>query len=249
MFMGKCFCAFLLAVVLLVAGNPVNAASGRDTTTMISEVATLATSNEDTVGLLYLPGTTVFHPVVQGPKDDKNQYYLRRNFEGNVDLNGCLFADYRCTFLEDLGGNTVIYGNSTADVSRQNEMFDQLKRYLKESFCEENPILYFATREKLTTWQIFAVSIMTTDSPYNRPDLDQKEWAETLAAVRDASLHDFSDIDVRPEDRVLTLSTPDYSLSDAPFSNNRLVIMAREMKPTTPVVVAGAVGNNPQTGH
>ena len=64
--------------------------------------------NEDVVGWIYIPGTEVNYPVVQG---DDNEYYLHRTFEKKDNFTGAIFLDYLCQpdFSSD---NTILYGHN-----------------------------------------------------------------------------------------------------------------------------------------
>lgn len=55
-----------------------------------AESALHESTNPDTVAWLTIPGTNIDGPVQQGPDND---YYLRRDSDGNEDYRGCYFAD------------------------------------------------------------------------------------------------------------------------------------------------------------
>ena len=115
-------------------------------------MAAFAQKNEDTVGWLTVPGTTIDEVVVQAPDND---YYLRRNNMKQSDFNGCYYADYRTNLgaRKDLSKNVVIYGHSMDD-NPDGARFSQLKKYLDIEYCKQNPYLYFSTPEAELTWQI-----------------------------------------------------------------------------------------------
>ena len=60
-------------------------------TSMLPEYAMLYELNPDIIGWLSIEGTRIDYPVMQTPRE--SEYYLRRDFYGNKNTNGCLFAD------------------------------------------------------------------------------------------------------------------------------------------------------------
>ena len=83
---------------------------------MAKKTVTYYELNDDTVGWLYVPGTTIDESVVQG---DDNNVYLRRNNLGRNAFDGCYFADYRTKLGKrgTLSKNVVVYGHSMDDWS------------------------------------------------------------------------------------------------------------------------------------
>ena len=58
----------------------------------------LKSQNQDIAGWIYIRGTTIDYPIVQG-KD--NSTYLHRTFHKKYNPSGCIFLDYKCK--KDLG--------------------------------------------------------------------------------------------------------------------------------------------------
>ena len=78
----------------------------------------LKQENEDIVGWIYCEGTPISYPVVQS---GDNQYYLHRLINGEYNIAGSIFMDYRNNAeLED--NNTIIYGHNM----KNNTMFGYL---------------------------------------------------------------------------------------------------------------------------
>jgi len=113
----------------------------------IEQIAEKYARNSDTVGWLYVPGTSVDDVVVHYPHD-ANEFYLRRNFDRRTSMSGVYFADFRNTFdgtAAGLSRNTVIYGHSLDwNDDPDAPYFDQLKRFLDEDFARQNPYIFFS---------------------------------------------------------------------------------------------------------
>ena len=170
--------------------------------------------NTDTVAWLKVPNTTIDDVVVWYP-DDKNEYYLRRNFEKRSDFNGILFADYRCKFdgtAKGLSTNTVVYGHSMSDDPLDyRKQFSPLKFFKDEDFARQTPYVYLSTHGEDLVFEIFAVIYSSINFFYNSPE--PKDFDETIALAKARSIYNYG-VDVEKGDKLLTLSTCTYSLPD-----------------------------------
>lgn len=221
---------WLLCLLLLLPGcSTATAASAQAQLPQLhTSVIEKQALNSDTVGWLQVPGTDIDEVVVQNSDpEDRNMFYFRRDFDQNYSFDGCYYADYRCSFPPGaMGKSTVIYGHSLAD-DPDGERFSQLLRYRDPAFADEHPFIYFADTEQTMAWQVFAVSILTVDVPYNVPTLDDSERLQTIALARERSVHAFGDITVTEADDILVLSTEDNT---HPFPNDyRYVVMAKRV--------------------
>ena len=180
------------------------ASTGNVQKDMLTKMAAFAQKNEDTVGWLTVPGTTIDEVVVQAPDND---YYLRRNNMKQSDFNGCYYADYRTNLgaRKDLSKNVVIYGHSMDD-NPDGARFSQLKKYLDIEYCKQNPYLYFSTPEAELTWQIFAVYYTDINFDYIDPNPDAAKFTNMVSEMKQRSQFVF-DVDVSASDTILTLST------------------------------------------
>ena len=81
----------------------------------------LSKENQDVIGWLYCPDTSINYPVVQAAD---NEYYLHRLLDDSKNAAGTLFMDYRNS--ADLSDwNSVIYGHNMKNGS----MFGSLPDY------------------------------------------------------------------------------------------------------------------------
>lgn len=212
---------------------------------MVTKLATFAQNNEDTVGWLNVPGTTIDEVVVQAPDND---YYLRRNNMKQSDFNGCYFADYRTKLgaKKDLSKNVVIYGHSMDD-NPDGARFSQLKKYLDIEYCKQNPYILFSTPEVDLTWQVFAVYYTNINFDYIDPNPDAAKFTNMISEMKQRSQFIF-DVDVSASDTILTLSTCTYK-ETTNRSQYRYVVQAKllpsDASLTTPVKVE--VNPSPKT--
>ena len=240
--------AAVLLVILAIAGS--FSAWAAELPELHAKALEKHAQNADTVGWLQVPGTRIDDVVLQYT-GDSNQYYLRRGFDGSNDMNGSLFADYRCDFpgtgSAGLSMNTVIYGNSMSD-DPEGAGLSGIKYYQYDDFAAENPYIYFATTNETFAWEVFAVAVVQIDLPYNRPDLDPDAILDAVDTLRAGNIHSHLDgITVDAQDKILTLSTPDYSITSSYPSDYRFVVMAKLVDDTQDE--AASPNENPGTGR
>ena len=193
-----------------------------ETLSVLQEFAELYNLNSDIVGWMTIPGTEIDYPVMQTP--DRVDYYLTRNFDKEASARGCLYARERCDIFTP-SDNITIYGHRMRDGS----MFARLDKYMKKSFWEENPYIYFDTLTELHTYKVMAV-FLTTASVGEGFEYHLFENAATEAefdsfvdTCQELALYD-TGVDARYGDKLITLSTCEYSQT-----NGRLVVVAKRI--------------------
>ena len=184
--------------------------------------------NNDLVGWIVIPNTTINQPVVQATDND---YYMRRNFYKEYERRGSVFMDYRNS-IDTFNKNTIIYGHNYLDST----MFSDLENYKDIEFYKTAPVITFNTIYKDCQWKVFAV-FLTTASPeldngyvfnYIYPFMTEENFVDFIAEVQKRSLYR-TGVDILPTDKILTLSTctRDLDLSANKQEDARLVVMAR----------------------
>lgn len=184
--------------------------------------------NQDLVGWITVPNTTINHPVMQS---GDNEFYLRHDFYKAYLRRGTIFMDYRNS-LEEFDKNTVLYGHNYLDST----MFSDLEKYKDIEFYKTSPVIEFNTIYADHKWKVFAV-FLTTASPeldngyvfnYIYPTMTDENFADFIAEVSKRSLYQ-TDVEVLPTDKILTLSTctRDMDLSRRKQEDARCVVMAR----------------------
>ena len=232
---------FILIIAILVflggAGRlalyqyqSVRAGELRDNLTEVYDqtgITGLRSLNADTVAFISMEGTEMRYPVVQAVDND---YYLRRDFNGNNHNHGIPFMDYRCDPKKP-SDNLIIYGHNMRD----GQIFGELLKYKDVEFYKENPIIELDTVKKNGEYKVFAIFITSAEPSHfsdgqvfeyhnfiNSPSAE--EFNQFITQVKYRSLLNLP-VDVQPGDELLTLSTCDYD-----FSDSRFVVMARRVR-------------------
>ena len=129
---------------------------------MLPEYAVLYEENPDIIGWLSISGTNINYPVMQTPEDE--QYYLRRDFYGEKNQNGCLFLDTDSSAgigtagTSYVGGikpstNLIVYGHTM----KSGLMFGKLNLYEDEDYGIEHCIICFDSLYEKREYELIAV--------------------------------------------------------------------------------------------
>lgn len=173
--------------------------------------------NSDTVGWLFVPGTTIDLPVTQY---SDNKYYLKHGLNKQYKWKGNPFLDHRNT-LEPMTRNLIVYGHNMGD----GDLFGQLKNYRSLSYLKQHPVFYFSDGDTGYYWKIFAVFITDVNFYYIQTDFkNNADFASLLSKMQSRSFFKAS-FDVVPSDTILTFSTCTYE-----FKNARFVVVARKLR-------------------
>ncbi len=169
------------------------------------DFAAYQSQNEDVYAWLDIPGSEISYPVFQHPTE--NEYYLRRDINGNYSVGGVLFTEVEYNKKDFNDPLTIIYGHDM-----QNEtMFGQLQEMYSsdEGLAKYNTIkIYLPDRE--LTYEVFACV------PYdNRHILYNYDFNDTeifgrffteISQIR-AMQAVFGEVSLKTTDKVLVLST------------------------------------------
>jgi sortase B len=192
------------------------AGSSRETSIM-ERYKSLLEINSDLVGWITVPNTVINYPVVQS---GDNNYYLRRDFNGNRANAGTIFMDYRCD-ARCRGKHIILYGHHM----RNGSMFKDLVKYKREDFFQKNGYIRFDTLYEEIEWEVFSVYITEVDFPYGQTAFDSdEEYITFLEGIKGRSMFE-KDIELTEEAQILTLSTCTYE-----YDNARLVVHARRVR-------------------
>lgn len=129
---------------------------------MLAEYASLYEKNKDVIGWLSIDGTVIDYPVMQTPEEE--EYYLRRDFYGKENQNGCLILDTdsvagkgrREKGYEESqrpSSNLIIHGHTM----KTGAMFGTLERYKSEEYGEEHRIICFDSLYEKRQYELISV--------------------------------------------------------------------------------------------
>ena len=196
--------------------------------------------NSDTIGWLSIPNLNIDDVVMFTPNDKTNSYYLRKDMFGNYYLLGTLYADFRCSFGKDsFSKNTIIYGHYFKEEIPL--IFTNLDEYRTIEGYQKAPLIIFNTIYGEYKWKVFAAFTTTAypegDNGYNfnyfYPNMSDEKTSGYLAEVKKRSFY-FTNVDVQPTDKFLTLSTCCHDYVSSKLTENqgkgRLVIVARLLR-------------------
>ncbi|MHA6252415.1 class B sortase [Oceanobacillus sp. CAU 1775] len=201
-----------------VADEPTTDANGKKN--IRSGFDALLNENDELVGWLTIEGTAIDYPIVQ---TDNNHDYLQRDFYKNDNILGSIFMDFRNDIEDTDDRNTIIYGHRT----KNGTMFEGLTKYLDQAFLDEHPTFTFDTLYDSYEAEVFAVYNTLTDFNYIQTDFaNTEDYDSLLSNIKSHSLVE-TDVEVGPDDRIITLSTCDYALDD---NDGRLVVQAKLVK-------------------
>jgi sortase, srtB family len=169
--------------------------------------------NKDIVAWIYCENTPIHYPIVQS---EDNTYYLRRLLNGNYNINGTIFLDYRCSSdFNDF--NSVIYGHHM----KSGEMFGTLPKYKEQEYYNEHPILYLLTPDQNYKAELVAGYLTPSDSEtYSLQQNTEGKRAFLENALQNSTFT--SGIAASETDRFITLSTCSYE-----YDNARYVVVGR----------------------
>jgi len=176
-------------------------------------------SNDDIIGRIWIPNTTVDYPVVQGVD---NAFYLYHDLRGRRFAPGSVFIDYLVDIRNPGDHNWTVYGHNM----RANHKFHMVRNYLNEDFFFNNRYIYFSTIYADYVFKVFSAHLSHINFAYTWPRFD--DWESKLAEFISRSHFD-ADMEVSPDDLVITLSTCHGSHRD-----NRIVVHAVLISETFP---------------
>jgi sortase B len=114
------------------------------------DLAALQEQYPDIQGWISIPGTGIDYPVLQSSATEP-EYYLRRNYKGEPDINGSIFLQWDCDILN--GENLVLYGHHM----KSGAMFGNLDKYAASDYCAEHPTVLLQTVDGVSSYAVAAV--------------------------------------------------------------------------------------------
>ena len=173
-------------------------------------------SNDKIVAFIEIPDVFI-EPVVQS---DDNEYYLNHDLNGNEDINGSIYLDYRLKIKDN--NKILIYGHSDPDLSLP---FAKLANYNDKSFYEKHPNILLHTKEKTYEFNIFASYVEVNDFDYiNIKNFNGLTWLEHLNKLKSYSQYE-TNVEISDNKKVIILQTCSFDSKYQSYEKKyRLVI-------------------------
>lgn len=182
----------------------------------------LLEENSDFFGWIHIPDTKVDYPVMYAP--DRKDFYVKHNFNKTYSDYGVPFIQENC--IPDLSDNLVIYGHNMKDGS----MFNGLEAYASQDFYDKHKVIQFDTLLGYGEYEVVAVfrTVAYTPDAFRYYDFvdaaSEKEFNNYITQCKELSLYPI-ETTAQYGDRLITLSTCEYSQTDG-----RFVIVAKEVR-------------------
>jgi sortase B len=161
----------------------------------------LQKKNSDTIAWINVNNTNINYPIVQ---TTNNNYYLTHSFNKKENEAGWVFMDYRNN-QDFTDKNTIIYAHSRLNKT----MFGSLSKVLKESWYKnkDNYIIRISTPTENSSWQIFSVYKIKTETYYLTTNfINNNDYEKFLIILKNRSKYNFN-TNISIQDEILTLST------------------------------------------
>ena len=163
------------------------------------DLTQLREENEDVVGWITIPDTTVSYPLLQWTD---NQFYLNHTWKQTKNANGSIFIEYRNS-PDFTDFNTIIYGHNM----QSGAMFGSLRKYKDETYWQEHPAFYIVCDQGVLRYDIFAVHNAGVDTIIYGLELETERTRTEF--IRFATDYSSIDTGITPtiDDKIVTLST------------------------------------------
>lgn len=184
--------------------------AGRKCPVAAVDLVSLREQYPDVQGWLMIPDTVIDYPVLQS-EQEKGEFYLKRNYKKEYNINGSLFLQADCDVSESR--NLIIYGHNM----KSGEMFGNLDLYADETYYQEHPFAYLQTEDGIQEYRIVTVLIADRDLfPFQQQLPDAAAVQEYLKAAKQREVFETGDDYLRGIcDKVLTLISCSYEWSGA----------------------------------
>ena len=174
-------------------------------------------NNNDIIGILKIPGASVFYPVAQ---HGDNDFYLEHDYFKRPSSAGSVFLDYENS-AERRDPSTILFAHNMDSYI----MFSHIKSFNDENFFNENRYVIFNTVYENNVWETFA--FFETHISFNYIKVNFRSEQDFLKLAREITERSNYDtgIQIKSGDRILILSTCTNTDPDT-----RYVLAARMIK-------------------
>lgn len=184
--------------------------AGRKCPVATVDLVTLRKQYLDVQGWLTIPDTGIDYPVLQSEQEN-GEFYLKRNYKKEYDINGSLFLQADCKVSESR--NLIIYGHNM----NSGAMFGNLDLYAGEDYYNAHRFAYLQTEDGIQEYKI--VTVLKADRnlfPFQQKLPDVVAVQEYLKVAKRREVFETGDDYLKCiYDKVLTLVTCSYEWSGA----------------------------------
>jgi len=180
------------------------------------DLAKLVAKNEDVKGWIYIDGTTINYPLLQGYDND---YYLYLNYDEEYSDGGSIYID--SSNSADLSDDhTIIYGHNM----KNDSMFGTLNDFKTEAHKDNHKYVYILLPSgKWNKYEIFAYyRADISDGTFDMFNGDPAKMANYVNLVSSKNYYGSASLPQNGE-KIITLSTCTEDLDD----NCRNVLQAK----------------------
>lgn len=168
------------------------------------DFASLQEKNPDIYGWIDILGTDISYPLLQHPTEDN--YYLDHTVDGIAGYPGSIYT--QTIGSKDFSSfNDVIYGHNMTTGT----MFAPLENYRDETFFNEHRTIMIYTPKATYTYTVYAAVLYNNWLINYLYDFTNEEecmaFVESLDEQRNLNNHIMTDMEITPEDHLITLST------------------------------------------
>lgn len=161
----------------------------------------LQSLNSDVIGWITVEGTDIDYPILYDKTD--NPYYLDHTRTGKYSAAGSIFIQ-TINDADFSDFNTVVYGHNMKDGS----MFAQLHRFEEKDFFDEHDTIVIYTNDRVLTYKIIAAYVRDNEHLMKyytyATEGDRQAYIDHIYD-QDGNFN--YDIEVAPDDRIISLST------------------------------------------
>lgn len=194
--------------------------------------ADLYAQNQDLIGWLTVPGTSIHTSILYHPGDNdpnsEEDFYLHHSFYKSYSKYGNPYLDSFCTGTV-LDQNNTIYGHNMRDGLQ----FAELEKYYTIDGFKESPIIKYDTLFESYTFKVYAAFISNGYTngdngylfQYPNPNFRSEENFRTfIEAIDERKLYD-TGVDINTSDKLIILSTCSYEIKQT--NMGRLAVVGR----------------------
>lgn len=194
--------------------------------------------NEDVVGWIYIAGTDISYPILQGSTND---FYLFRDYEKNYLVAGSIFLD-AANAGDFSDSHTIVYGHNM----HNGAMFGTLDKFMEEEYKDEHTYINILTPDGIWhKYEIFSSYIAgIDDGTFTVFAENQQAYDDYLDLAREKNLYSSASFPENGE-KILTLSTCTEDSDDY----KRYVIHAKYIGPVDKIGQSGGQESGQDSGQ